>query len=264
MARLERDRCEPVARVASVPVDARRGRQRDAPYGSWPTPSPRPSWWPRPSVSCGGQGRRRRGRLAETRPAKGGRTALVRRDADGRVDRASRARARTPRTAVHKYGGGAWWTRTVSSGSPIVSDQRLYRRDPQTGATQPLTPSRRRRAATGSPTATLSPDGAIVCVREHHPPTAAGRSRGQRDRPPRRGPSVHPGGAGQRPGLRVEPAWSPDGRRLCWLEWDHPNMPWDGTRLIVPTSSRATRRWSREASKSRCPSRAGGATARWR
>ena len=27
------------------------------------------------------------------------------------------------------------------------------------------------------------------------------------------------------------PRLSPDGSRLAWLSWDHPNMPWDGTRL---------------------------------
>ena len=26
-------------------------------------------------------------------------------------------------------------------------------------------------------------------------------------------------------------ALSPDGRRLCWVTWDHPRMPWDGTEL---------------------------------
>ncbi|MDO9086629.1 MAG: S9 family peptidase [Anaerolineaceae bacterium] len=29
----------------------------------------------------------------------------------------------------------------------------------------------------------------------------------------------------------MQPVWHPDGRMLAWIEWDHPNMPWDGTRL---------------------------------
>jgi dipeptidyl aminopeptidase/acylaminoacyl peptidase len=29
------------------------------------------------------------------------------------------------------------------------------------------------------------------------------------------------------------PRLSPDGRRLAWLSWDHPRMPWDGTSLWV-------------------------------
>ena len=31
------------------------------------------------------------------------------------------------------------------------------------------------------------------------------------------------------------PRLSPDKRRLCFLSWDHPNMPWDGTQLHVAT-----------------------------
>ncbi len=35
------------------------------------------------------------------------------------------------------------------------------------------------------------------------------------------------------PDFVASPRWSPDAARLCWVEWDHPNMPWDGTRLLV-------------------------------
>ena len=29
----------------------------------------------------------------------------------------------------------------------------------------------------------------------------------------------------------MQPTWHADGTRVAWIEWDHPNMPWDGTRL---------------------------------
>jgi dipeptidyl aminopeptidase/acylaminoacyl peptidase len=35
------------------------------------------------------------------------------------------------------------------------------------------------------------------------------------------------------PDFLAAPRLSPDGRSLAWLEWDHPDMPWDATRLRV-------------------------------
>jgi dipeptidyl aminopeptidase/acylaminoacyl peptidase len=29
----------------------------------------------------------------------------------------------------------------------------------------------------------------------------------------------------------MQPSWHPAGDHLAWIEWDHPNMPWDGTYL---------------------------------
>ncbi len=37
----------------------------------------------------------------------------------------------------------------------------------------------------------------------------------------------------------VDPAWSADGRRLAWHEWDVPAMPWDESRILAAPSSGA-------------------------
>lgn len=29
----------------------------------------------------------------------------------------------------------------------------------------------------------------------------------------------------------MQPTWRPDGKQIAWIEWNHPNMPWDGTYL---------------------------------
>lgn len=171
---------------------------------------------------------------AESRPAEGGRVALVRRGSDGRVVDLLPAEMNA-RTAVHEYGGGAWWANRGVVWFASWADQRLYRRDPGTGQVQPLTPEpevpRGDRYADGA----VSPDGEwMVCVRERHPPGGQGAAevRNEVVRLPAHKASV-PEVLVSGPDFVSSPRVSPDGRRLCWVEWDHPNMPWDGTRLMV-------------------------------
>ncbi len=167
---------------------------------------------------------------AEGRPAEGGRTALVRREPDGAQTELLPPEVNA-RTTVHEYGGGAWWVRDRVLWYAAWDDQRLYRRDPETGEARALTPEpevpRGERYADGE----VSPDGRwIACVREHH-------ARGGLDvrneivRLLAHEPST-PEVLVTGPDFVSDPRWSPDGQ-LCWLEWDHPNMPWDGTRLYA-------------------------------
>jgi hypothetical protein len=138
------------------------------PYGSWPTPITSEVVV---AEAVGLSEVRVDGEdviWSEVRPAEGGRTALVRVAADG-----SRSDLLEPgqnaRTAVHEYGGAAWWVRDRVVWFCSWQDQRLYRRDPETGISEPLTPEpaipRGDRYADGE----ASPGTqAIACVREHH------------------------------------------------------------------------------------------------
>jgi hypothetical protein len=31
----------------------------------------------------------------------------------------------------------------------------------------------------------------------------------------------------------MQPVWSSDSRQFAWVEWDQPQMPWQGTRLML-------------------------------
>lgn len=162
----------------------------------------------------------------EARPEEKGRVVLVR-------WRAGSAAAINPppfnlRTRVHEYGGGSYLVADGGIYGANFADQRWHRYAP--GKTpEPITPARDLRYADG---AFDRGRGLIYAVREDH--TGAGeavntivalRAAGDLDA----------GGRVIASGFDFfsNPRISADGRRLCWLAWNHPNMPWDGCELWV-------------------------------
>lgn len=133
------------------------------------------------------------------------------------------------RSRVHEYGGGAY---LLTGGTLIFSnfsDDRLYRQIPG-GAPEPITPIGTSRYAD------LVLDARrdrLICVREDHP-AVEGR---QGVEAVNTLVSLALDGSGMVRTLATahdffaSPRLSPDGTHLAWLTWEHPNLPWDGTRL---------------------------------
>jgi dipeptidyl aminopeptidase/acylaminoacyl peptidase len=164
----------------------------------------------------------------ETRPNEGGRSVVVRRDAHGKVADVT-PQPFNARTRVHEYGGRSY----AVSGDMIYyanfADQRVYRVTP--GAEPaPITPAGAMRYGDF---VVDERRGRLLCVREDH--RASDREAINTLVSLRLGGTNDAGG-----GVLVEgndfystPRLSPDGTRLCWLTWNHPNMPWDGCELWV-------------------------------
>lgn len=176
---------------------------------------------------------------AEDRPAEGGRTSVLARRADGRVEELLPA-PWSARSRVHEYGGRAFLSLPVPGGGDALvfvhfADQRLYRLDPGASQPRPLTPAPATAGGLRYADLVLSPDRAeIWCVRERH-------RDGDLDRqivavPTDGRAAADPAAVREVVGgsrFLANPRRSPDGTRLAWLAWDHPAMPWDGTELRV-------------------------------
>ncbi len=166
----------------------------------------------------------------EQRPNENGRTVLVSRTADGSVadvtpppfDVASR---------VHEYGGGAYHAR---GGRVVFSDKREGAVYVLEAAAAP----RRIAAVPGCRYADfrIAPDGrSAVAVREDargRPPSDPENTVVRLDLEIAIDAAANEGVVLVRgPDFVSNPRLSPDGALLAWLEWDHPDMPWDQTRL---------------------------------
>jgi hypothetical protein len=171
---------------------------------------------------------------SETHPQKKGRSFVYRMAKDGEPEPVTPddENGFSVRTRAHEYGGGSF---AVSDGVVFFSndaDQRLYRQD---GVEQP-------RPITAPPTAATAytlryADGIVdhrrdrlICVWENH--VRAGEAVNA---------LVSVDFSGERP-QRVlvsgadfysTPRLNPEGNRLTWLSWNHPNMPWVATEAWV-------------------------------
>ncbi|BFO17034.1 prolyl oligopeptidase family serine peptidase [Streptomyces sp. KM77-8] len=177
----------------------------------------------------------------EPRPAEAGRRTLVRRHADGTEEPVLPAPWNV-RTRVIEYGGRPW-AGTVRDGAPLVvfanfADQRLYRYEPGTEP-RPLTPVSPVGEGLRWADPVLLPErGEVWCVLEEFTGDGPSDVRRVLAAVPLDGSA-----AGDRDAVRelsdgrhrfvTGPRLSPDGRRACWIGWDHPRMPWDGTELLV-------------------------------
>jgi dipeptidyl aminopeptidase/acylaminoacyl peptidase len=123
------------------------------------------------------------------------------------------------------YGGGEF---TVAGQSAYfaASDGRLYRVDLEEGAPAPLTPEF---GSVASPS--VSPDGEqVVYVHTDGETDVLAAVDTDGDQWPQK--------LVQGADFYMHPAWQSEGGRIAWIEWDHPNMPWDGTRLKTASVSR--------------------------
>lgn len=162
---------------------------------------------------------------AETRPDEGGRTVLVRNGTD-QTDQNINVR-----TLVHEYGGSAWRVRNGVLVYSQYSDQRLYRLD-KLGNSIPLTPEpeiqQSYRYADGRIT---NNENWYVCVRELHASSA--------EEPSNEIVAVPLDGSQQikvlvsGPDFVSSPRVSKEGDQIAWVQWNHPNMPWDDTQLCI-------------------------------
>ena len=162
----------------------------------------------------------------EMRPSEGGRYVVVRRSPDGKTADVTPPEFNA-RTRVHEYGGGSYAVRDGTVYFSNFGDQRLYRQDPG-AAPRPITPEADLRYADGM---VDSARNRLICIREDH--TNAGHE------------AVNTicavALAGEKAAAVLvsgndfysSPRLSPDGSRLAWVTWNHPNMPWDDTELWV-------------------------------
>jgi dipeptidyl aminopeptidase/acylaminoacyl peptidase len=162
----------------------------------------------------------------ESRPAEKGRSVIVRYTAKKKIEDVTPAPYNV-RTRVHEYGGGVY---TVSQGVIYFSnftDNRVYRQ--RVGEEpEPLTPEMKNVRFADFIVDHLH--HSLICVCEDHRVTQyeAINSLVSINLDTGIAQTLVTGAD-----FFAAPRLSPDGNQLAWLQWNHPNMPWDGTELML-------------------------------
>ncbi len=173
----------------------------------------------------------------ESRPAENGRVVIVRSSGGGLTDHSPDGVS--VRSRVHEYGGGAMCLVPRRSAGAVAyvdqEDQRVWFCDgPADRATpEPLTTPPRDGEVHHHGGLSTTPDGDwVLAVREVHQEGAGAPTRSV----------VALSARGARPGETTlladhdffgTPRVHPAGDRLAVVVWDHPDMPWDASRLVV-------------------------------
>ena len=159
----------------------------------------------------------------ENRPAEAGRAAIVRLEPGTTKPADVIPAPYSARSAVHEYGGGAFTVHRQNVFFVNFSDQDLYRCRPGDTDPERLTDSAELRYAD----LLFDPQRQrLICVCEDHSGDGEARN------------TLVAAGLDGRQQTLAEGAdfyasatLSPDAKRLAWLCWHHPRMPWDGTEL---------------------------------
>ncbi len=164
----------------------------------------------------------------ESRPQEGGRNVVVRRFANGEEKDVLPAGFNV-RTRVHEYGGDAWLIHDDRVYFVNFVDQQVHSIPIDGGDTTQLTDAPDLRFANGCVDAIRQ---RIIYVIEDHSEQASEPSNklGAVDLGTGEVTVITEGHD-----FYSSPTISPDGNTLVWLDWDHPNMPWDGTTLNQAT-----------------------------
>ena len=204
---------------------------REAPYGSWSSPITAAELTAATVGLSGGLVSDGVRYWTQAHPEQGGRVTLWREDTGGRQEVTPNAYLRT---AVNEYGGGDW---TVAAGVVVHTSWP----DGSVQAIEAGRPARQLAPGGHYRYAALHLDPArrlVLAVREDHSVTPEPQTTIvalDLDSDNSGGGRVLAAGAD----FYAHPVASPDGR-LAWVEWNHPDMPWDSTRVKVASLAEPT------------------------